>query len=90
MLVPGPGAYQDTNLDKFKNYENRGVKFGNSGRSDLGDKLDVPGPGSFNIGSKFKGGYSFGSSKRNGIAELKDTPGPGEYTLGSFKVKFTN
>ena len=89
LLVPGPGAYSQTNLNKYKKFGNKGVRFGQSGRKDAGDKMDTPGPGSFNIRSKLGGGYSFGRGKRKtGGAKENGTPGPGEYTLNSFKVSF--
>ena len=86
--MPGPGTYAHPDLTKYKPFSNQNVKFGKSGRHDFNYKGDIPGPGSFNIESKFKGGYSMGKSKRDTFAEDSNTPGPGMYNLDSFKVTF--
>lgn len=86
MSIPGPGAYKEVDTGRYKQFQNVGVKFGNSGRNEK-EGNSVPGPGAFNIPSKFKGGYSFGNSKRSDMGGDSVNPGPGAYTVGEFKVR---
>lgn len=86
MNIPGPGAYQEVDTSRYKNFQDAGVKFGKVGRNER-EGNSVPGPGSFNIESKFKGGFSFGNSKRTDLGGDGIAPGPGAYTVGEFKVR---
>ena len=85
MSLPGPGAYQEVDTGAYKKFQDVGVKFGKVGRNER-EGNSVPGPGSFNIESKFKGGFSFGNSKRADLIGGVNGPGPGAYTIGEFKV----
>jgi hypothetical protein len=91
--VPGPGAYNEANLNDIKEHSPSAV-FGHSSRErPLSSQKQTPGPGAYEkhdlIGNKGSLSKSMGLKPSVEILEKERlmTPGPGQYSPNANEVK---
>lgn len=76
LTTPGPGAYGANNMERMTIPK---WSMGTSQRNKLYETGNTPGPGSYNLASKFTGPkYHFAGKRSQSVGTF--APGPGQYT----------